>query len=64
MVAMVHTHLISAFGGRDRQISELAASLVYRVPGQPGLHRKTLSRKRKQPKRISNSVCPGPALNQ
>jgi hypothetical protein len=31
-------------GGRGRQISEFEASLVYRVsPGQPELHRETLS---------------------
>jgi hypothetical protein len=30
-------------GGRGRQISDFEASLVYRVPGQPGLHRETLS---------------------
>jgi hypothetical protein len=36
-------------GGRGRRISELEASLVYRVsPGQPGLHRETLSRKKKK----------------
>ena len=33
--------------GRGRQISEFEASLVYRVPGQPGLHRETLSQKTK-----------------
>jgi hypothetical protein len=35
--------------GKQRQISEFEASLVYRVsfPGQPGLHRETLSRKTK-----------------
>jgi hypothetical protein len=33
-------------GGRGRQISEFRASLVYRVPGQPGLHKETLSRKK------------------
>jgi hypothetical protein len=39
-------------GGRDRWISEFEASLVYKVqdfglgvPGQPGLHRETLSQK-------------------
>jgi hypothetical protein len=32
-------------GDRGRQISE--ASLVYRVSGQPGLHRETLSQKAK-----------------
>jgi hypothetical protein len=34
-------------GGRGRRISEFEASLVYRVPGQPGLRRETLSRKPK-----------------
>jgi hypothetical protein len=35
-------------GGRGRRISEFEASLVYSlVPGQPGLHRETLSRKNK-----------------
>jgi hypothetical protein len=35
-------------GGRGRWISEFEASLAYRVsPGQPGLHRKTLSQKTK-----------------
>jgi hypothetical protein len=34
--------------GRGRQISEFEASLVYKVPGQPGLHRETLSQKKKQ----------------
>jgi hypothetical protein len=29
------------------QISELEASLVYRVPGQPELHRETLTQKTK-----------------
>jgi hypothetical protein len=35
-------------GGRGRRISEFEASLVYRVsyPGQPRLHRKTLSQKK------------------
>jgi hypothetical protein len=28
--------------GRGRWISEFEASLVYRVPGQPGLYRETL----------------------
>jgi hypothetical protein len=37
-------------GGRGRQISEFVASLVYRVPGQPGLYRETLSQKKKQKK--------------
>jgi hypothetical protein len=35
-------------GGRGRQISEFEASLVYRVPGQPGLYREILSRKTKK----------------
>jgi hypothetical protein len=34
-------------GGRGRWISEFEASLVYRVPGQPGLRRETLSQKNK-----------------
>jgi hypothetical protein len=32
-------------GGRGRQISEFKASLVYRVPGHPGVHREILSQK-------------------
>ena len=32
-------------GGRGRQISEFKASLVYKIPGQAGLHRETLSQK-------------------
>jgi hypothetical protein len=36
--------------GRGRRISEFKASLVYRVPGQPGLHRETVSGKKKNPK--------------
>jgi hypothetical protein len=36
-------------GGRGRQISEFEASLVYKVSsGQPGLHRETLSWKKKK----------------
>jgi hypothetical protein len=35
-------------GGRGRGISEFEASLVYRVLGQPGLYRETLSQKKKQ----------------
>jgi hypothetical protein len=35
-------------GGRGRWISEFEARLVYKVPGQPGLHRETLSRKTKK----------------
>jgi hypothetical protein len=38
-------------GGRGRQISEFKASLVYKVPGQPGLHRETLSQKKKKKKK-------------
>jgi hypothetical protein len=38
-------------GGRGRQIFEIEASLVYRVPGQPGLHREILSRKKKKKKK-------------
>jgi hypothetical protein len=37
-------------GGRSRQISELEASLIYRVPGQPGLHRNPVSKKKKRKK--------------
>jgi septum formation inhibitor MinC len=37
-------------GGRGRWISEFEVSLVYRVPGQPGLYRETLSRKNKKKK--------------
>jgi hypothetical protein len=37
-------------GGRDRQISEFKASLVYRVPGQPGLQRETLFRNKTKQK--------------
>jgi hypothetical protein len=38
--------------GRGRQISEFEASLVYKVsPGQPGLHRETLSSKNQKPKK-------------
>jgi hypothetical protein len=38
-------------GGGGRWISEFKASLVYRVPGQPGLHRETLSQKTKKKKK-------------
>jgi hypothetical protein len=38
-------------GGRGRWISEFEASLVYRVPGQPGLYRETLSPKTKKKKK-------------
>jgi hypothetical protein len=38
--------------GRGRWISELEASLVYKVvPGQPGLYRETLSQKKKKKKK-------------
>jgi hypothetical protein len=43
-------------GGRGRQISEFKASLVYRVPGQPGLHRETLSRKTKKKKKRKRKI--------
>jgi hypothetical protein len=43
-------------GGRSRQISEFEASLVYRVPGQPGIHRETLSGKTKQNKTKQNKT--------
>ena len=39
------TPLIPALGGGGRLISEIEASLVYRVPGQPGVHRETLSKR-------------------
>jgi hypothetical protein len=35
-------------GGRSRWISEFEVNLVYRIPGQPGLHRETLSRNHPQ----------------
>jgi hypothetical protein len=38
-------------GGRGRWISEFKASLVYKVPGQSGLHRETLSRKTRSKKK-------------
>jgi hypothetical protein len=41
-------------GGRGRWISEFEASLVYRVPGQPGLHRETLSGKKTNKKQKQN----------
>jgi hypothetical protein len=44
-------------GGRGRQISEFKASLVYRVPGKPGLHRETLSRKTKTKTNKKKKVC-------
>jgi hypothetical protein len=44
------THLYSQhLGGRGRWISEFEASLVFRMsPGQPGLHKETLSQKTKE----------------
>jgi hypothetical protein len=41
----VVAHTSQHSGGRSRQISEFKASLAYRVSGQPGLYRETLSRK-------------------
>jgi hypothetical protein len=41
-------------GGRGRRISEFEASLVYRVPGQPGLYRETLARKKQASKQTKN----------
>jgi hypothetical protein len=40
-------------GGRGRRISEFEASLVYKVsfPGQPGLYRETLFRKKLKKKK-------------
>jgi hypothetical protein len=34
--------------GRGRQISELKASLVYRIPGQPGILRETCLEEQQQ----------------
>ena len=46
--------------GRGRQISEFEASLVYRVPGQPRLHRETLSQKiKKKKKNLGRRSVPG-----
>jgi hypothetical protein len=57
-------------GGRGRQISEFEASLV---PGQPGLHRETLSQKKtktktknkktKQKKRTFGALARGPGFS-
>ena len=46
-VVVPHAGNPGILGARGKQISELEASLVYRVsfPGQPGLHRGTLSQK-------------------
>jgi hypothetical protein len=38
-------------GSRGRYISEFEASLIYRVPEQPGLYRETLCRKNKTKKK-------------
>jgi hypothetical protein len=44
--------VVHAFNSRGRWISVFEASLVYRVsPGQPGLHRETLSRKKQTNKK-------------
>jgi hypothetical protein len=43
-------------GGRDRQISEFKASLVYRVPGQPELSEKPCLRKKKKRSFADNTV--------
>jgi hypothetical protein len=40
-------------GGKGRGISEFEASLVYRVPGQPGLYRETLSQKTNKQKQTN-----------
>ena len=46
--AVVHNGgTISSTLGRQKDLCKLKASLVYRVPRQPGLHRETLSRKTK-----------------
>jgi hypothetical protein len=40
---------VQHLGGRGRRISEFKASLVYKVSqGQPGLHRETLSQKKRK----------------
>ena len=36
--------IVHALEGRGRWITEFRASLVYRVPGQLGQHKETLSR--------------------
>jgi hypothetical protein len=41
-------------GGRGWWISEFEVSLVYRVPGQPGLYRETLSRRNKTKQNKTN----------
>jgi hypothetical protein len=51
----MHTPIITARGNQSRQISEFKASLDYRVLGQPGLHRETLS-KTKQNKTKQNKL--------
>jgi hypothetical protein len=38
-------------GGRGRRVSELEASLAYRVPGQSGIYRETLSPKKQKKKK-------------
>jgi hypothetical protein len=43
-------------GGRGKQIFEFEAILVYRVPGQPGLYRETLSQKTKSRKKKKKVV--------
>jgi DNA-binding XRE family transcriptional regulator len=42
-------------GGRGRQISEFEANQVCRVPGQPGLHRETLSHNNKTKQNENNN---------
>jgi hypothetical protein len=46
-------HVLSSHGGRGRHNFEFEASLLYRIPGQPGLHRETLIEKPK-PKIFKN----------
>ena len=59
---VVHTFNPQHLGGRDRQISEFEASLVYRVSSRTaGLHRETLSQKQtnkqtKNPKQTKKEV--------
>jgi hypothetical protein len=55
---VAHTFNPSTWEAEGRRISEFEASLVYRVPGQPGLHRETLSRKTKKKKKKKNLKRP------
>lgn len=64
-------HAINSSRGSGKWISEFEASLVYneRVPGQPGVPRKTLSRKAKKKKKEQQiilkqrkSICSVPTM--